>query len=65
MSFLDIIFRKERKMREFVTNYIRPLFRRLIDAARESNQDSLVKKLDLIKDEYELDETNLLVIMSR
>jgi hypothetical protein len=52
-------------MRDFVTNYIRPLFRRLIDAARESNQDSLVKKLDLIKDEYELDETNLLVIMSR
>lgn len=64
LSFLDVIFRKERKMRAFRDDVAYPLFRRLIKAARESEEDSLVKKLDKIKDQYEIDERNILVIMS-
>jgi hypothetical protein len=63
-SFFDVIFRKEAKMRKFVNNEMFPLFHRLIQSARESKQDSLVKKLDLIKEELEIDEKNLLLIMS-
>jgi cytochrome P450 len=65
LSFLDVIFRKEAKMRKFANNEVFPLFRKLIQSARESNQDSLVKKLDLIKDELEIDERNVMVIMGK
>lgn len=65
LSFLDVIFRKERKMRAFLDDLSRPMFRKLIQAARDSDQDSLVKKLDLIKEEFEIDEKNIIVIMSK
>lgn len=63
LSFLDVIFRKEANMRNFVHNEMFPMFRRLVQSARESNQDSLVKKLDLIKDEFDIDDRNIIVIM--
>jgi hypothetical protein len=47
-----------------VNNVGRALYRNLVKAARESDQDNLVKKLNLIKDAYEIDETNIVVIMS-
>lgn len=65
LSFLDVIFRKERKMRHFVNDVSHPTFRELIQAARDSDEDSLVKKIDLIKDQYDIDEQNIIVIMSR
>lgn len=64
LSFLDVIFRKERKMTDFVENVSHPMFRRMIKQALESDQDSLVKKMHLIMEEYEIDERNLVVIMS-
>lgn len=63
-SVLDVILRRERKMKEFNEYRLRPLFRNLIKIARESDQDNLVKKLDLIKDEHELNDEDLLIIMS-
>lgn len=48
-------------MRDFLYKESRPVFGRLIKAARESDRDSLVKKLDLIKDQYEIDETNIMM----
>lgn len=65
LSFLDVIFKKEQRMRDFLRDLSDPLFNKLLKQARESEQDSLVKKLDLIKDEYDIDERNLRVIMSK
>lgn len=65
LSFLDVIFRKEKKMKDFFYSRMKPLFDRLVENARKSDQDSLVKKLDLIKDEYEIDDRNISVIMSK
>ncbi|KAG2230874.1 hypothetical protein INT48_003037 [Thamnidium elegans] len=64
LSFLDVIFRKERKMTDFVENVSHPMFRRMIKQALAGDQDSLVKKMHLIMEEYEIDERNLVVIMS-
>ncbi|KAG0746254.1 hypothetical protein G6F57_003810 [Rhizopus arrhizus] len=62
LSFLDVIFRKERNLRNFVEKELRPLYRRLIKMARESDQPSLVKKLDEIKDSLEIDEKNIVIL---
>lgn len=64
LSFLDVIFRKERKMRDFFNNVSHPLYNRLVKYARESDQDNLVKKFDLIKEEHDIDDRNISVIMS-
>lgn len=64
LSFLDVIFRKERNLRNFVEKELRPLYRRLIKMARESDQPSLVKKLDEIKDSLEIDEKNIVILGS-
>lgn len=65
LSFLDVIFKKEAKMKNFLHNMSDPLYYKLIQAARDSKQDSLIKKLDLIKEELEIDEQNIKVIMSK
>ncbi|KAG1468380.1 hypothetical protein G6F56_003864 [Rhizopus delemar] len=62
LSFLDVIFRKEKKMRDFVENEHRPLYRELIKRSRESEQPSLIKKLDSMKDSLGIDEDNMVVI---
>ena len=64
LSFLDVLFRKKRKMQSFMDNSMRPFFQRLVNIARQSDKDSLVKKLDLIKGGLEIDELNITVIMS-
>jgi hypothetical protein len=64
LSFLDVIFRKERNLRNFVEKEHRPLYRRLTKMARESDQPNLVKKLDEIKDSLEIDEENIVILGS-
>ncbi|RCI06100.1 hypothetical protein CU098_013289 [Rhizopus stolonifer] len=64
LSFLDIFFRRERVMRKYRDTTVFPLLVKLVQAARESKNNSLVKKLDLIKEEFGLDEQNILVLMS-
>ncbi|KAI7904795.1 cytochrome P450 [Cokeromyces recurvatus] len=63
-SFLDVIFRRKQKMKAFFYNDYFPLFQRLVKMARESDQDNLVKKIDNIKDDLEIDDRNLTAIMS-
>ncbi|KAG1288706.1 hypothetical protein G6F65_000632 [Rhizopus arrhizus] len=62
LSFLDVIFRKEKKMRDFVENDSKPLYRHLIQLARQSEQPSLVKELDSIKDSLNIDEQNMVAL---
>lgn len=65
LSFLDVIFRKETKMRNFLYNESRPVFDDLVKAARKSDRDNLVKKFDLISEEYEIDDLNINVTMCK
>lgn len=64
LSFLDVIFRKERNLKKFVEKEHRPLYRRLTKMARESDQPNLVKKLDEIKDSLDIDEENIVILGS-
>lgn len=64
LSFLDVLFRKERKMKNFVENSSRPLYRHLVQLARLSDRPSLVKNLDEIKDSLKIDEQNIVALTS-
>lgn len=65
LSFLDVIFRKERRMKSFWQNVSYPVFSKLADDARKSDKDSLTKKIDLIKNDLGLDEQNVKTILSK
>jgi cytochrome P450 len=65
LSFLDVMFRKERRMRNFFETVSYPVFTKLVADARTSSKDSLTKKIDLIKEDLELDERNVTVILSK
>ncbi|KAG1456587.1 hypothetical protein G6F56_006794 [Rhizopus delemar] len=64
LKFLDPIFRKEKRMVDFRDKEFHPFMRKIIKLARESNEDSLVKKLDEVKEEYQIDEQNIVSLLS-
>ncbi|CAO3623133.1 unnamed protein product [Cunninghamella echinulata] len=64
LSFLDVIFRKKRNMEHFVNKVHNPIMLDLMKEALESENDSFYKQFYALKDEYDLDEKDLLVSMS-
>ncbi|CAO3690971.1 unnamed protein product [Rhizopus microsporus] len=64
MKFPESLFGKERKMQRYVDNELYPFIKGIIKTARESDGDSLVKKIDSIKDEYGLDEMGITILLS-
>ncbi|RCH92867.1 hypothetical protein CU097_003492 [Rhizopus azygosporus] len=60
----EILLRRDRKMQRHVDNELCPFMRQIIKDARESSGDSLVKKIDSIKEEYDIDETGVIFLMS-
>ncbi|CAO3682084.1 unnamed protein product [Rhizopus stolonifer] len=64
LKFLDFIFKKEKRMIEFRDKEFHPFIREIIQLARESKEDSLVKKLDEIKNKHHLDEQSLVSLLS-
>lgn len=65
LSVLDILFRKERRMRNFAENKRNPLYRRLIREALASDKDCLLKSLYELKDQYNLDDDDIMVTISK
>ena len=65
VAIFDVIFRKERRMNEFIETKRNPLFRGLIKEARESNVDCLLKSLYERKEQYDLDDDAILVTISK
>lgn len=61
----EILLRRDRKMQRHVDNELFPFMRQIIKDARESSGDSLVKKIDSVKEEYDIDETGVIVLMSK
>jgi hypothetical protein len=64
-SYLNIFSRERRKMRNYTNNVCYPMVQKLIQNARESSRDNLVKKIDLLKEEYSIDDKNITVIMGK
>lgn len=65
LKFLDVILRKEKRMIDFRDKEFFPYVRNTIKLARESKEDSLVKKMDEIRKEYGLDEQSILCLLSK
>jgi hypothetical protein len=63
LSFLDIIFRKERKMKNYVNNGFLPVFAKLAEDARKSDNNNFTKQLDLMKEDLGLDERSVIIIL--
>jgi hypothetical protein len=65
LSFMDVLLKKESKMKDFWENESLPVTVQLIQESRKSDHDSLAKKIDSLKDDLELDEQNLRAILSK
>ncbi|KAI8075990.1 cytochrome P450 [Halteromyces radiatus] len=64
MSVLDILVGKKRKYSNFIAKVRDPLFTRLIDEAASSDKDSMIKSFLALKEEYGLDDKDIIVTMS-
>ncbi|KAI9248906.1 cytochrome P450 [Sporodiniella umbellata] len=62
LKVLDPILRRGKGVASFAEVKVFPFVRELIDLARKSTEDNLVKKIDNIKDEYGIDDRGVLSI---
>ncbi|KAI8334327.1 cytochrome P450 [Chlamydoabsidia padenii] len=60
----DFLTGKKREFVNFINNYRDPLFARLIKEACEGDADCLIKTVVALKEEYELDDTDVIVLMA-
>lgn len=65
LKILEILFRRDRKTQRYIDNELFPFMRQIIKYARESGGDSLVKKINSVKEEYDIDETGVIVLMGK
>ncbi|KAJ8657340.1 hypothetical protein O0I10_006893 [Lichtheimia ornata] len=63
LTVLDVIYRKERKLKKFIEEVRNPLFRRLIKESLDSGEECLAKWFYEYKDE-EVDDHGILVALS-
>ncbi|CEP10775.1 hypothetical protein [Parasitella parasitica] len=64
LSYLDRFFRNGYQTKRFINTVSYPQVQKLIQKARESKTDNLVKKIDLMRGEYDIDENDITVMMS-
>ncbi|CAO3589869.1 unnamed protein product [Absidia cylindrospora] len=64
LTFVDVLVGKKKMFRDFVANVRDPIFVRLIEEASSGDKDCLIKSFLALKEEYELDDQDLIVIMS-
>ena len=64
LGWIDIVSGRRRKLRTFVKEFRDKPFAILIERARNSTNDCLVKTIDTMKDKYELDELDITLILS-
>ncbi|KAG1474830.1 hypothetical protein G6F56_000105 [Rhizopus delemar] len=64
LKFLDIIFKKEKRMVDFRDQEYHPFIVQLIERALKSSDDSLAKKVDKLKEEYQFDDLSVISFMS-
>ncbi|CAO3639618.1 unnamed protein product [Cunninghamella echinulata] len=64
LSFLDIIFRKERNINHFLKTFYRPCIKKLAKYALENEKDCFYTRLLGMKEQYGLDHEDVLVSVS-
>ncbi|KAI8334328.1 cytochrome P450 [Chlamydoabsidia padenii] len=64
VKYLDFLIGKKHLFDDLINNYRDPLFKRLIKEALESDTDCLIKTMVALKEEYGLDDTDIIVIMA-
>lgn len=64
-KFFDIFSSKKHQMTEFLENEVKPFIRSIIERARTSEKDNLMKKLDEAKGQDKLDETHIVALISK
>jgi hypothetical protein len=64
-KFFDFFSPKKRHMTEYLENEMRPFIRSIIERARTSDKDNLMKKLDEAKDQDKLDETHIEALIGK
>ncbi|KAG1179338.1 hypothetical protein G6F70_001106 [Rhizopus microsporus] len=63
-KFFDIFSSKKHQMTEFLENEVKPFIRSIIERARTSEKDNLMKKLDEAKGQDKLDETHIVALIT-
>ncbi|PHZ09551.1 cytochrome P450 [Rhizopus microsporus ATCC 52813] len=63
LKISEILFGRDRKMQRYVDKELFPFMRQIIKDARESSGDSLVKEIDSVRKEYDIDEMGIIVLM--
>ncbi|ORZ14121.1 cytochrome P450 [Absidia repens] len=64
LTFVDVLVGKKKMFRDFVANVRDPIFVKLIEEASSGDKDCLIKSFLALKEEYDLDDQDLIVIMS-
>ncbi|KAI9243778.1 cytochrome P450, partial [Sporodiniella umbellata] len=64
LKVFDPIFKRKEKMIEFRDKEFHLFIREVLALARKSKSDSLVKKIDEVKEKYELDDQNVMAVLS-
>ncbi|KAI9262143.1 cytochrome P450 [Phascolomyces articulosus] len=64
LGWIDVISGRRRKLRGFVKEFRDKPLAVLIDRARKSQNDCLVKTIDMMKEKHELDELDVTIILS-
>lgn len=65
LSFLDILFHREKKFDKHVKTLRDPVMKHLVKGALESDHDNLIKQLHGLKETHDLDDDDLLVTASK
>ncbi|KAI8139126.1 cytochrome P450 [Fennellomyces sp. T-0311] len=64
LKWVQVLTGRKKMLQQFVTEYRDIPFKKLIKDARENDKDCLVKTIDTMKDQLELDEKDITVILS-
>jgi hypothetical protein len=65
LTWVDVVTRKEKEMKDFVSTYRDEVYEMLIDIALNGNAECLVKNVYQMMDEMNLDVDDILVFMSK
>ncbi|KAI9254891.1 cytochrome P450 [Sporodiniella umbellata] len=64
LKILDPILQNAKEMVDYTRDILFPFIKELNDIARKSSDDNLLKRIELVKDEYEINDREILSIMT-
>ncbi|KAI9315374.1 cytochrome P450 [Dichotomocladium elegans] len=64
LKWIDVITNRKRKLEALISNYRDPIIKEYIQSARASEKPNLVKSMDELKDQLDLDELDMIILLS-